>query len=236
MKKNKIFILGDSFCVHTTYYNHRYEHKYFWVKGFSNEFKKTHDLIVDAMPSRDVQTIIDNWIKLLKHIDKDDILIVCIPFFIRMRVPLHKKDYMIDIYDDLQVINRFVTHHSWYLSENEKIYAGGEVIEKKDLDNHVIFFEKLFYNSDAVENNYNEVIKSLYDLTNCNKYLFSWDNMNNEIPEIEYKNQLDGKLGWSTMDDLYIKTNGKDGRQGDFHWDYEFQEKFANYLLKKFKK
>lgn len=233
--KNKIYILGDSFCSHITYYNNRGEHKFYWVKGFWNEFKKTHDLVVDAMPSRDAQTIIDNWIKLLKQIKKDDILIVCIPFFFRIRVPLREKDYMIETFDDFEIVNRFVTHHSWYHSDNEKIYIGNEVVEKSELNDHVIFFERLFFNNEGVEKNYNEVIQSLYDLTNCNKYIFSWDNMKNRIPEMEYKDDLDKKLGWSTMADLYDNTNGKDGKKGDFHWDYDFQRKFTNYLLEKFK-
>jgi hypothetical protein len=234
--KNKIYILGDSFCTHITYYNNRGEHKFYWVKGFWNEFKKTHDLVVDAMPSRDIQTIIDNWIKLLKHIKKDDILIICVPFFLRIRVPLHKKDYIIDTYDDFKIVNRFVTHHSWYETENEKIYVGDEIIEKEDLDKHICFIERIFYESHAVEQNYNEVIKSLYDLTDCNKYFFSWDTMKNRISEIEYKDDLDKKLGWGTMSELYDKTNGMDGKKGDFHWDYDFQRKFSSYLIDKFKK
>jgi len=232
--KNKIYVLGDSFCTHSSLSSGGLG--YFWVNEFHKQFEDTHDLILDSMPSRDVQTIIDNWIKLIKHIKKEDILIVCIPFFLRIRVPLHPKDFMVDRYDEFSIINRFVTHHSWYTSDLEKIYIGDEIIEKDRLDEYIIFLEQLFFNSDAVEKNYNEVIKSIYDLTDCGKYIFSWDDMKNTIEEIEYKNQLDSKLGWSTLDDLYKKTNGNEGKLGDLHWDYKFQEKFVGYLLEKFKK
>jgi hypothetical protein len=235
--KNKIYILGDSFCSPSTLpIKNKSQSNYFWAREFYKSFEKTHELVLDAMPSRDVQTIIDNWIKLLKHIKKDDILIVCIPFFIRIRVPLHSKDFMVNKYDDLEIINRFVTHHSWYTSDDEKIYAGRDIVEKEDLDVHIQFFEQIFFESEAVEQNYNEVIQSLYDLTNCNKYLFSWDTMKNKIDEIEYKDDLTKKIGWSTLADLYQETNGKEGIEGDFHWDYKFQKKFTNYLLEKFKK
>lgn len=231
--KNKIYVLGDSFCYGGHIHN---DVEYFWVNDLYSEFKDTHNILNISYPSRDVQTIIDNWIKLLKHLNKDDILIICIPFFIRIRVPLHEKDQIIDSIDDIEIINRFVTHHSWYYNESNKIYSDGDVIEKEELDKHVTFFEGLFYNSISVEKNYNEVIESLYELTNCKKYIFSWDTMKTRSNIIEYRDGLDKKLGWSTMADLYTETNGEHGRRGDFHWDYRFQQKFAHYLIEKFKK
>lgn len=235
--KNKIYVLGDSFCVASSLSFLPLETEYyFWVKEFHKEFKDTHELVLNSMPSRDVQTILDNWIKIIKHINKDDILIICVPFFFRIRVPLHSKDFIVDEYKDFKIINRFVTHHSWYIGDSQKLYIGDEIVEKKDLDNHIIFLEQLFFNNEGVEQNYNEVIESLYDLTKCNKYIFSWDDMKNKSDVIEYKADLDSKLSWSTLNDLYNDTNGEFGKLGDYHWDYRFQEKFVNYLLEKFKK
>jgi hypothetical protein len=240
--KNKLIILGDSFCtgftIHRTMTGDINDiQNYFWVNDLQKHYENTHELILDSYPSRDIQTIIDNWIKLIKHINKEDILIVGVPFFSRIRVPLATKDFQIKDYDidDFSIINRFVTHHSWYKTDSEKLYLGDSVVEKKDLDFHVTFLEQLYFNSEGVEQNYNEVIKSLYDLTNCKKYFFSWDNMKNRLEEIEYKDDLTKKLGWTTLDDLYNDTDGKFGRKGDFHWDYRFQKKFANYLIEKFK-
>ena len=190
---------------------------------------------MDSFPSRDIQKIIDNWIKLIKHIDKHDILIICVPFFLRIRVPLANKDFDIRNYDEFSIVNRFITHHSWYIHDSQKLYIGGEIVEKKDLDSHVKFLEALYFNNEGVEQNYNEVIKSLYDLTNCRKYFFSWDNMKNRLKEIEYKDDLTKKIGWSTQHDLWVDSNGKFGKKDDLHWDYRFQKKFANYIIEKFK-
>lgn len=231
--KNKIYVLGDSFCF-GGYTVDGIEH--FWVKNLIDYFKDTHELINISFPSRDVQSILDNWLKLINVFTPDDILIICIPFFVRVRVPLVSKNWMVSEIDSKEIVNRFVTHHSWYFNENEQIYINDELIDKKDLDVHVNFFERMYYNNPAVELNYNELITSLYDLTKCRKYLFSWDDMNTKIPHIEYKSDLDNLLGWSTLHDLFIKTNGKDGKEGDFHWDSEFHEKMANYLIEKFKK
>jgi hypothetical protein len=233
MKKNKIYVLGDSFCHDGHLHLDKF---YFWVKMLSDFFKEDYEIINDSYPSRDVQTIIDNWIKLIKHIKEDDILIICIPFFTRIRVPLDEKDFMIKNYNDFEIIHRFVTHHSWYYTENQKIYMNDTVLEKKELDSIISPLERIYFNSKAVEQNYNEVIKSLYDITNCRKYIFSWDDMNNTIDEIEYKSDLTKKIGWTILSDLYKKTNGKYGIDGDFHWDYVTHENFGNYLINKFKK
>jgi hypothetical protein len=233
--KNKLIILGDSFCAENAMSADINElQNYFWVNDLKKKFETTHELILDSKPSRDIQTIIDNWIKLIKYINKDDILIIGVPFFLRIRVPLANKDFEIKNYDEFSIINRFVTHHSWYKTDSQKLYIGGEVIEKKDLDSHVKFLEALYFNNEGVEQNYNEVMKSLYDLTNCRKYFFSWDNMKNRLEEIEYKDDLTKKLGWSTQHDLWVDSNGKFGRKDDLHWDYRFQKKFANYIIEKF--
>lgn len=230
---HKLVILGDSF-------SHRgYEYKnkqYFWASHLHNEFKDTHNLIVDSFPSRDAQTIIDNWIKLIPKLTENDIIIIGIPFFIRMRVPLAPKDYMIEKYDDLEIINRFITHHSWYITDSEKIYMGNIPLDKSELDSHINFFEHLYYENESIEKNYNEIIDSLYDLTPAKKYLFSWDNMKNQTDVIEYKNDICNKIGWKTLDDLYKETNGEWGTLGDFHWHPEFEITFGNYLIDKFKK
>lgn len=231
--KHKIYILGDSFCA----WGYPMDGKvFFWGNQLHKEFEETHDLIVDAFPSRDVQTILDNWIKILPRITKDDIFVACIPFFIRIRVPLAPKDYMINEYGDLKIVNRFITHHSWYTTESQYIYLNDNPIEKEDLNDKVLFFERMCYNNESVEKNYNEVIESLYKLTPAKKYLFSWDNMKYQTDVIEYKDKITEKLGWTTLNDLYIETNGKWGREADLHWHPEFEITFGNYLVNKFKK
>lgn len=233
-KRNKFFILGDSFC----YGGHIHkEREYFFANDLRKEFKDTHEVIVDAYPSRDVQTIIDNWIKLIPHLTKDDILVVAIPFFTRIRVPLAAKDYMMTEWSDGELETRFVTHHSWYHAENQSLYINGIDVSKEELDKKIEFLEQMYFEHDGVEKNYNEVIKSLYDITNCSKYLFSWDNMKNQIPEIEYKDEITKKIGsWTTIRDVYLETNGEYGIEHDFHWDYRFHPKFSKYLTEKFKK
>ena len=230
MKKNKIYVLGDSFCHSYTNTNE------FWPIRLSNYLGNGYELVVNAFPSRDVQTIIDNWIKLLKDIHEDDILIVCIPFFIRLRVPLDKKDWMETKWNDGSLIDRFVTHHSWYQSDSQLIYINDTPIPKEKLNEKVLFFEAMFADNESIHKNYNEIIESLDKITNCKKYIFSWDDMKYETDAIEYKSDITKKIGWHTMNDIYLETNGKEGIQWDFHWSPRFQSVFAEYLFDKFKK
>lgn len=236
--KNKIFVLGDSFShMGAPSPNGMGSPNIFWAKILHESFKDTHELIVDSFPSRDVQTIIDNWIKILPSLTKDDILIIGIPYFIRFRVPLHKKDYMLVKWDSGFLVNRFVTHHSWYTTDSQVIYLDEQTsIPKNELDDKTEFFEKMFFNNESVEKNYNEVIESLYKLTPSNKYLFSWDNMKYQTDVIEYQHQIENKIGWTTLHDLYVEIKDDPGRINDYHWDYRFEIKFGKYLIDKFKK
>ena len=235
--KNKIFVLGDSFShMGAPSPLGRDTPNVFWADVLYESLKDTHDLIVDSFPSRDVQTIIDNWIKLIPLLKNDDILIIGIPFFTRFRVPLPKEDYMSVNWDSETLVTRFVTHHSWYTTDSQVIYLNGNPIPKKELDEKIKFFEQLFFNNESVEKNHNEVIESLYKLTPCNKYLFSWDNMEHKTDIIEYQKDIENKIGWSTMHDLYTEIQGYPGALNDFHWDYRFEKIFGNYMIEKFKK
>lgn len=230
--KNKLFILGDSFCYHSDRIN-GIDH--LWVNKIKPYFSDNYEIVVSAFSSRDAQTIIDNWIKILPKLTKDDIIIICIPFYIRIRVPLSKDDYMITEWSDGEIINRFVTHHSWYSTDSQHLYINDEKILKSDLDERINFFERLYYENEAVEKNYNELIESLYKLTPSKKYIFSWDDMKYQTNIIEYKKQLTEKIGWTTRDQLYKETDGQFGNMYDFHWDYRTHENFAKYIIEKFK-
>lgn len=230
--KNKIYVLGDSFSYSGCFL---YDEYHFWVNELQKEYEKTHDLIVDAFISRDVQTIIDNWTKLLPNINENDILVIGIPFFIRLRVPLSSKDYMITKIDDFTITNRFITHHSWYTNDSQHIYVNDIPVEKKELDDKISFFERMYLDNESIEKNYNELIETLYRLSSCKKYLFSWDDMKYQTNVIEYKSNISKKIKWKTLDDLYNETNGLMGTSGDFHWHPDTQIEFGKYVIEKIK-
>lgn len=232
--KNKLYILGDSFCDGGDTFE---DTQYCWYYFLEESLKETHELVLDSFGSRDTQTMIDNWIKFIPRMTKDDIIIICFPTLIRIRLPLHEKDYMFnEIDDNFKITNRFITHHAWYLNDNEFIYVNDTKIPYDILNERTVFFEGLMHENSAVEKNFNEVVESLYKITPAQKYLFSWDIMKHKSSVIEYKDDITNKIGWSTRAELYDETNGEWGGKEDFHWDYRFEQKFGNYMIEKFKK
>lgn len=238
MNINRIFIIGDSFCdAHW----HEYDdfdwkqtdtHHIKWNQWLQWEYPNV-EIINDAFGSRDLQTIIDNWIKLLPILKPTDFLIICVPFYLRQRVPLRPDDYMIKEWSGGEIINRFVTHHSWYTTDSQKIYVDNDKsVEKSTLDEYVKFFEGLMMCS-APQENYSEVIDSLYQVTNSKKYIFSWDNLTPKPNCLEDKEDLTKKMGmWTTQDSLYQESNGNLGQKGDLHWDYRTEKRFFEHINK----
>jgi hypothetical protein len=235
MSINRIFIIGDSFCDFHPNNKLDFEEKsdlhIKWNQWLTWEYPNI-EVINDAFVSRDVQTILDNWIKLIPHLKEDDFLILCIPSYFRQRVPLAFKDWQRNEWSGGNITNRFVTHHSWYTTDSEKLYIGDEIVEKNVVDTHMQFFEMLNH-SKSVSSNYKELIDSLYKITPSNKYLFSWDDLSPTSDYIDTKTILTNKMEmWTTLDDLYNETNGKYGYKGDLHWDYKTEKQFFK-LIKK---
>lgn len=229
MNINRIFIIGDSFCDFHPHHRNDFDNEKYphikWNQWLTWEYPNI-EIINDAFGSRDLQTIIDNWIKLLPQLKSDDFLILCIPSYFRQRVPLSVSDWQKKDWSGGTITNRFITHHSWYTTESEKIYLGEEIIEKDNLTHYISFFEALMA-SKSVSNNYVELIDSLHNITPCKKYLFSWDNLNPSSKHIDTKSILKEKMGmWTTLDMLYTQTDGKYGNKNDFHWDYRTEKRF----------
>ena len=84
-----VFIIGDSFC---TKRSDKIQDLIFWVDELKLNLLE-FNIMCDGEPSRDSQTIIDNWVKIIPLIDNDDFLIICLPNFGRTRLPLSEKNY-----------------------------------------------------------------------------------------------------------------------------------------------
>ena len=230
--KNNLFIIGDSFCRDSFYVNApSNQNKCFWGEDLSD--KLNTNLICDGEPSRDAQTIIDNWIKILSLIEPEDYLVICIPFFNRTRLPLSEKDYQFFERNEVNYVNRFVGTASYNNIDTEIEIFGKEYNWKK--------FEKelrtqeIINGSKANQLNQIEIIESLYTLTNGKKFIFSWDNMDFKSYVIEDKDILTKKIGeWETHRDVFYQSNGEYGLENDIHWSYRMNELFSEYLYKKF--
>lgn len=230
--ENNLFVIGDSFCRDSFYVKPLLdEEKNFWASDLSN--KLNANLICDGEPSRDVQTIIDNWIKILSSIQPKDYLVICIPFFKRTRLPLSETHYQVFNKGNVKYVNRFIGTPS-YNNLDTEIETFGKQYDWKKFEKELTT-QEIINASKANQLNQIEVIQSLYNLTFGKKFLFSWDNMDFKSYIIEDKNDLTMNIGvWETHRDVFYQSDGKYGSESDIHWSYRMNNLFSEYLYKKF--
>lgn len=230
---NKIFVIGDSFCNDFYWVNPPVGiEKCFWVDDLKNKLPK-YEIIQNAQPSRDIQTILDIWIRIINDLNSDDYLLICLPYFRRTRLPLDENNYTEMKIDDKILYNRFVGTASY---EQDR-----ELLEFwKNENNSKFYSEKLEYQemintSTAYQKTTIEIIESLYKITKSHVYIFSWDDMDIKSEYIEDKNILTNNIGlWETNHDDYVSANGESGQFGDLHWSHKMQKLFSDYIINKF--
>ena len=230
--KSNLFVIGDSFCRDSFYVDSRInENKSFWAEDLASKINS--NLICDAEPSRDIQTIIDNWVKSIYFIKETDYLVICVPYFKRTRLPLSEKNYQIFDGGKIKYVNRFVGTAS-YNNEFTEIEMFGKQYHWKKFEEE-LKTQEIINASNANQLNSIEIIESLYNLTKGKKYIFSWDEMDFKSKIIEDKAVLTENIGiWETHKDVYIQTNGKEGSNYDTHWSFKMNRLFSEYLHKKF--
>lgn len=188
---------------------------------------------VNGAPSRDIQTIIDVWIKTIPFLTKYDWLIIIVPFFNRTRLPLDKDYwYGTDIINDtdIKITNKFVGTRS-YSNSNTKLEFWGD---KYDFEHFVKILEpqEIINSSIASQLNYIEIIESLDKITPAKTYIFSWDEMQCKSKLIEDKSDITKQIGvWETLNDDWNNSNGIIGKEGDFHWGLNMNKLMADFII-----
>ena len=225
-----LYIIGDSFTLPCQYVPNYIENECYWVEVLRH--KTNLKINIDGFPSRDSQTIIDHWIKLISFLKQEDHLIICFPIFSRTRLPLHESRWDTKYLKEYNIIQKFIGTHSY--NKNSKIdiwdnnYSYNEILEKSK-------FQEIINQTKSSQLNYIEIIESLNKLTPCKTFIFSWDEMEYKSNIILDKNDLTNKIGyWETLDDVWIKSEGQLGKDGDKHWSFDYNKTFAEFTLKYF--
>lgn len=228
MKIDRIYVLGDSFSDHgSDPLTNPSGEEVFWVDILS----KTHNVLRHAEASRDTQTILDIWIKLLPQIKEDDFLIIGFPYFSRWRLPRSEKFYKIE--NELTI--RHIGHQGFYSFQNEDIEIYDKTISANSIKEKLI--DNDFINSSKASSlNNKELIESLTELSKCKVLLWSWTRFKEGFkPKNLYdKTDLEKIMGyWGTQYDMWKNTNGKFGMEWDLHWDEHTQKLFYNFVKSK---
>jgi hypothetical protein len=230
----RLFVIGDSFTVPCNYAK-GWDNSCFWIERLKSLLKLNNiDVTVDGIANRDVQTILDNWIKLIPYLNETDSLVICLPYFRRTRVPLKESNWY-ESYKpypkDIKIINRFVGPQM--VNEHMKLEFWDNELSSKELIK-IMQNQEIINSTISSQLNQIEIVDSLLKLTPCNNFVFTWDEMEHQVDFIKDKLFLTKEIGfWQTLNDEWLETNGEIGQKNDFHWGSKFNTAFADYLFGK---
>lgn len=219
----RLVIIGDSFALPVN-------DESFYGTILQERFPDL-DVIYDGNSSRDAQTIIDHWIKIVPELTHSDYLIMIFPSLGRTRLPLAEKHWESKLIGTVKLQNRFRGTDSY---NGEEIEMFGVRSGKKYFKDLMI--PQIVINaSRAAEENFYEITRSLSKLTKAKKYIFCWEeNERLDVP-FDDKKALTGKMGkWVTLHSEFVSTKGSKGFEYDLHWARETHEAFADFITKEF--
>jgi len=260
----KLWIFGDSFA------NIRHAESS-WQLLLKNKFVG-NGMIVSGRGGRDIQTIIDIFLKSLHLINDGDFVIMILPTSARVRYPIAIPRLEIDyglgtLIKGLKesLLDGFTSYHahsSYHTNIKKELIYPLNIIDDKlieDLDENdagreLIYGErqikhfvkkasKLSYNqmstlintSESVLKNYNQQFYSFSKGFKFKTLFLSWADDFDIFDEsvIITKSKLEKELGHLHTDhEMFLETNGKKGKEWDFHWSERTDAKFSEYIIK----
>jgi hypothetical protein len=248
----KLWIFGDSFTGN----RHQMDS---WSILLHKHFVGIH-AYTSSQGSRDIQTIIDMFLKNLHKIKENDFVIMMLPVLFRFRLPLENErgDMEYGHKDDHHYKNRFIGNNmyssiievqkiKYYSSDNmEKYnslklesplcYADPNMFILQDDDINKAVFNTasvigIINSSKATSQNYNEILSSFKNYFPFKIQFYSWENQLDDSTVCTKKIIIEKCGIWETENDEWINTNGKFGRKGDEHWSKNMDKLFAEMVI-----
>ena len=250
----KLWIIGDSFT------GRRHDDKS-WTDILYKSFIG-NDMYVSSQSSRDIQTVIDIFLKNLHKIKPNDCVILMLPTTGRFRLPLQNPqkdmeygDFRNDnyrnlfignsLYASINVVDEQTREKSKLESPLDKIEVGVLC----DVEDDIFAVKRGWINkqvsmlsfasitslinaSNSSIKNYNEILKSFLLHFEFNIQIYSWVN---ELDNtiVNTKDVIIQKCGdWHTLSYEYYETNGKSGYPNDHHWSKKMDGLFAQMIIK----
>lgn len=227
---SKLWIIGDSFTGLASCGNPS------WPEIVSNKFNGGK-YYVSSRASRDFQTILDIFLRNLKSIEKDDFVILVVPFLGRTRLPLQTAAYDTQYSNFVNKFNTFDyfigTQSYTNDSEEYKLESPLTYCEQNKINKDTEIWS-IVNSSESSKKNWIEILKSLKEYLPFEIFIWSWEN-EIESDIIVSKKEIEAEIGfWHTYKDLYNETNGAEGSSFDMHFSSKMHQAFANYIINKF--
>lgn len=222
---NRLFIIGDSFACPSN------------DQSFYGKILKEHfpEILVSwsGKSSRDMQSIIDDWIKLLPYLTENDYLIVAIPVFYRTRLPLAEKNWENTNMNGINFKNRFVGTQSY--GNRTELEFFGDAFDGVYLEN-LTNTQRVINSTKVSEINFFEVILSLRKITKAKNYAFSWAEFESPQKPFDDYEKLKEKIGiWRTIrDDFFEFGSDNPNDEHDRHWQKDTHLAFAKMIAEEF--
>lgn len=225
-KSNRLFIIGDSFASPS-------RDESFYGIILKKKFPEM-EVSWSGESSRDLQSIMDDWIKLLPHLTENDYLIVAIPVFSRTRLPLSEDNWKKLGLIGMNFINRFVGTPSY--REGTDLEFFGRTFNVAYLEN-ITNNQRIINSTKASEINFFEVIDALRKITKAKNYVFSWAEFERFPRPFDDYNELKKKMGiWRTIRDDFLEFGTKYiNAEHDQHWQKDTHRAFAKMIIEEFK-
>lgn len=244
--EQKLWVIGDSFTGN-------YHETKSWVYQLHQCFigKKIYS---SSKGSRDVQTVIDIFLRNLKDINSNDFVILMIPPLSRYRIPRKEPEMDVELHSEFRLGWQKMYHLDYFLgnkyfsSANESIKLVEEpfdTIDKlnfyqqvdRNLDINNINTDtilSLINSSNANINNMNSILDSFKKYFPFKIFIMSWvDELDKDI--VFTKSQIIEKIGfWHTHFDEWKESEGQKGKQGDGHWSEKMDTAIADYIIVNF--
>lgn len=222
---NRLFIIGDSFAAPSNDTS-------FYGKVLKADFPRMM-VSWSGKPSRDIQSIIDDWIKLLPHLTENDYLIVAIPCFYRTRLPLAEKNWENMDLNGINFKNRFIGTPSYV--DGTELEFFGDTFNGRYLEN-LTNNQRVINSTSVSEINFFEIILSLKKVTKAKNYTFSWEEFERSPKPFDDYKELKSKLGiWRTIrDDFFEFGSQNPNDEHDRHWQKDTHLAFAKMIVKEF--
>jgi hypothetical protein len=225
--QRKLWIVGDSFTG---------VEKDCWISHILKYFDgNSHH--VSSSGSRDMQTILDIFLRNLHRINKNDLVILCIPTAQRVRLPRKTPKDDVELSNELVLANHKEEYKDYFIG----LFNYQENIEGKELEEPLTGVAQKQLDSEshwtysinssiANKLNFQEIISSLKKSLPFELYTFSWSyDFDSKI--IESKEFLSSKFNWESLHNEYERTGGKSGFKDNGHWSINTHFEFGNYII-----
>jgi len=250
--EQKLWIIGDSFT------SLRYDKESWQLYLYENFVGK--NMYISSKGSRDTQTIFDIFLQNIHKINPNDVVILFLPSLIRFRLPLkypycdveyssdelNSETYQIpmsgmlgneQLTSNIATTAQEIERQSKLTLESPLDELDFEVFESNYSKSKILNFAnitQMINCSKVFTDNWNMILKSIQLYVPFKLIYYSWANeLDSSI--VNTKDVIINELGfWETLSDVWLKTDGQSGIQGDPHWTDTMDKAFAEHIIKSY--